>query len=47
VGYWTSPDDIGRNWRIDRRFEPAMPASQVAELRAKWNKAVERAKSWI
>jgi len=47
VGYWTSPDDIGRNWRIDRRFEPAMPVSQVAELRAKWNKAVERAKSWI
>ncbi len=31
VGYWASTDDIGRNWRIDRRFEPAMdPARRDA-----------------
>jgi glycerol kinase len=47
VGYWTSTDDIGRNWRIDRRFEPTMAAAQVAELRGHWDRAVERAKGWM
>ncbi len=47
VGYWTSTDDIGRNWRVDRRFEPAMAAEKVAELRGHWDRAVERAKGWM
>ena len=46
VGYWTSTDDIGANWRVDRRFEPAMPAAHAAELRANWDKAVARTKGW-
>jgi len=46
VGYWTSTDDIDRNWQRDRLFEPAMPAAQAEELRAQWSKAVERAKAW-
>jgi glycerol kinase len=46
VGYWKSDRDIASNWRIDRRFEPAMPRERVAELRGKWEQAVERAKAW-
>jgi glycerol kinase len=46
VGYWQGEDDIGRNWRVDRRFEPAMSADQRESLRAQWTKAVERAKGW-
>ena len=46
VGYWASADDIGRNWRVDRRFEPAMPAARAAELRGHWDRAVARAKNW-
>ncbi|MCC7328039.1 MAG: glycerol kinase GlpK [Burkholderiales bacterium] len=46
VGYWTSSDDIGRNWKIDRRFEPAMPRERAAELRGRWGNAVERSKGW-
>jgi glycerol kinase len=34
------------NWRIDRRFEPAMARERVAEMRGGWKKAVERAKGW-
>ena len=30
VGYWASTDDIARNWRVDRRFEPAMPRDRAA-----------------
>ena len=46
VGYWHNDAEIAANWRIDRRFEPAMPRHRVAELRAGWNKAVTRAKGW-
>ena len=46
VGFWNNTDDLRANWRIDRRFEPKMPREQAAELRAGWNKAVERAKAW-
>jgi glycerol kinase len=46
VGFWNNTDDVRANWRVDRRFEPQMPRHQAAELRAGWNKAVERAKAW-
>ena len=46
VGYWSSSDDVVGNWRIDRRFEPAMAATRVAALREGWQRAVARAKEW-
>ena len=46
VGYWKGDDDIRANWRIDRRFEPAMSRDRAAELTAGWDKAVARAKGW-
>ncbi len=46
VGYWESSDDIGRNWRVDRRFEPAMPRERAAELRGQWEKAIGRSRDW-
>jgi glycerol kinase len=47
VGYWKSDADVTSNWRVDRRFEPAMSRERVAEMRRGWQKAVERAKGWI
>jgi glycerol kinase len=46
VGYWRDNADVAANWRIDRRFEPAMSRAQVAPLHAGWEKAVARAKGW-
>jgi glycerol kinase len=46
VGYWKNTDDIRANWRVDRRFEPAMARDRAAELTAGWEKAVARAKAW-
>jgi glycerol kinase len=46
VGFWKSGDEIARQWRAERRFEPKMPASRARELRASWTRALERAKSW-
>jgi glycerol kinase len=47
VGYWRDEGDIGANWQVDRRFEPAMSRDKVSKLTAEWTKAVERAKHWV
>jgi glycerol kinase len=46
VGFWESTDDIARNIRIDRRFEPSMPRERAAELRARWDQAIARSREW-
>jgi glycerol kinase len=46
VGYWKDQSDIARNWALDRRFEPKMPAAQRDQLYAKWSEAVKRAANW-
>jgi glycerol kinase len=46
VGFWKSDDEIARQWRTERRFEPKMPATRARELRARWTQALERAKGW-
>ena len=46
VGFWESTDDVAANWQIDRTFEPGMATSEVDRLRARWNQAVDRARSW-
>jgi glycerol kinase len=47
VGFWSSPDEIARLWRADKRFEPSMPRQEADTLRARWREAVTRAKGWI
>src|SRR6478672_8213757 len=46
VGYWSSVDAITGQWKVDRRFEPAMPRSAAAALRERWNEALGRSKGW-
>jgi glycerol kinase len=46
AGFWKSQAEIASQWRADRRFEPAMPASRVRDLRARWTQALERSKGW-
>ena len=47
VGFWSSTDEIARQWRIQRRFEPAMDRRDADSLRARWRDAVVRATGWI
>ena len=44
VGFWKSRAEIGRHWRVAKRFEPRMGAAQRDGLRADWRKALERAR---
>jgi glycerol kinase len=46
AGFWKNTDEIASQWRADRRFEPAMAASRVRELRGRWTEALERSKGW-
>jgi glycerol kinase len=46
TGFWSSAADVAKAWQIDRRFEPSMSADEAATRRARWTKALERAKDW-
>ena len=47
AGYYRSIDEIASQWAPDRSFEPSINADQREALRARWNKALARSKSWI
>jgi glycerol kinase len=47
VGFWSSVGEIAGQWRVARRFDPAMPPSQAAALRARWHEALDRSKGWV
>jgi glycerol kinase len=46
TGFWAGPEDLRSKRKGDKRFEPKMTASDRAERRGIWQKAVERAKAW-
>ena len=46
VGYWSSKEDVIKNWAIDRTFEPAL-SDEDREAKVKgWKKAVKYAYGW-
>ncbi|GFE56553.1 glycerol kinase GlpK [Geobacter sp. AOG1] len=47
VGYWRDQAEIAAHWQLDRTFVPDLPVERVAELRAGWSRALERAKGWV
>jgi glycerol kinase len=46
VGFWSSQDEVSKQWAIDRTFEPQMNADQRESLYAGWKKAVSRSQGW-
>ena len=42
AGLYSSPRDMSGRWRLDRRFEPSMPAGTREHLLAGWDDAVAR-----
>ena len=46
VGYWRDTDQLSRNFKVQEKFTPRMPAKQRESLYRKWKKAVERARGW-
>ena len=46
VGVWAGPDELRRNWREGRRWEPSWDGERREKAYAGWKKAVERAMDW-
>jgi glycerol kinase len=47
VGFWRQPEELARQWQVDRAFAPQRSPAEMADMRAGWQKAVARAKAWI
>jgi len=47
AGFWGSLDELRQNWGIDRVFNPSWTDAQRTQGYHGWQRAVERAKSWI
>ncbi|WP_210485558.1 glycerol kinase GlpK [Microvirga antarctica] len=47
TGFWTGTDELVRNWAVDKRWQPAMPAADRRRLTSGWEKAVGRAVDWV
>jgi glycerol kinase len=46
-GVWKNPDDLRRQWKADRTWEPRWSEDQREDAYAGWTKAVERTFDWI
>jgi glycerol kinase len=46
TGFYKNIDDIKKSWQLDKAFKPEMPAETAEKLIRRWEKAVEKSKSW-
>ena len=46
VGYWSSKEEIRKNWNLGRTFEPTMEEAERAKLLKGWHRAVRCALAW-
>ena len=46
TGFWRSREELAAHWKLDRRFEPAMPRDHAERLLAEWHRALDRARDW-
>jgi glycerol kinase len=46
TGFWAGADEISKQWRQDRRFEPQWTVGQRHERQTRWRQAVARSKLW-
>jgi glycerol kinase len=46
VGLWQDETELAALWKLNRRFEPRLATSEVAQRRARWHEAVARSRDW-
>ncbi len=46
AGFWPDQETIAEQWRPATCYEPRMSADERGERRARWRRAVERARGW-
>jgi glycerol kinase len=46
VGYWQDVDELQNQWKLERRFTPALPHAEVKACLDGWQRAIRAAKAW-
>ena len=46
VGYWSSKEDVIKNWSVDKEFKPEMEDSKRAKSLKGWSHAVAATRGW-
>ena len=46
IGWYDSTDDIAKQWKAERVFQPSMSGRERTERLGGWERAVSRAKGW-
>lgn len=46
VGFWSSKEEIAKNWAVERKFSCEVDDAKRSELYAGWKKAIGRAQDW-
>ncbi|MGC9313949.1 MAG: glycerol kinase GlpK, partial [Sediminispirochaetaceae bacterium] len=47
VGFWTSQEDLRRNWKVGKTWDPHMEEKKRTKLMKGWKKAVQRTMEWV
>jgi glycerol kinase len=47
TGFWSNLEDLRRNWRVDRTWEPKMDSARRDQLYHDWKRAVTRSFEWV
>lgn len=47
VGVWHGLEELRRQWRVDRVFEPQWDAARRESTYTGWKRAVERSRAWV
>ncbi|QTA78145.1 Glycerol kinase (ATP: glycerol 3-phosphotransferase) [Desulfonema limicola] len=47
IGFWSGPDELSKNWAVDKIWSPSMKDHKRAKLYHDWKKAVERTFDWV
>ena len=47
VGFWTSKEEMKKNWQVDKTWQPDPTSSAKTGLYQQWKKAVTRTFDWI
>ena len=46
VNYWSSIDEIRKQWQVDRIFSPQLKEDETTDLIKGWKRAVKAAEAW-
>jgi len=46
VGYWSSIDEISKQWKMDKTFTASVDESKRKQLAKGWKRAIKAAQVW-